>query len=97
MFPDEQYIFQQDNDLCHDSISTKSFIEKNNPLKLLEWPSNSPDLSSIETVWNVVKRRIGKIPNRKQELWQNVQQDVVNPLYEYMPRRIQAVMTRKGK
>ena len=39
--------FQQDNDPKHTSRVAKDFIQKNIP-KIMDWPSNSPDLNPIE-------------------------------------------------
>ena len=64
-FPKQRvYLFQQDNAPCHSSASTRAFI-RDQGITLLDWPSNSPDLSPIEIVWSIVKRRIGRIPNKK--------------------------------
>ena len=50
---------QQNNDPKHKSDVAKEFI-KDKILELLECPTNSPDLNSIENYWNIVKRRVEK-------------------------------------
>ena len=30
-----------------------------------DWSFNSPDLSPIETVWTIVKRHVGQMPNKR--------------------------------
>lgn len=102
IYPDKDYVFQQDNAPCHNSASTRAFLQNHN-IPLLDWPSNSPDLSPIETVWNIIKRKMSVSPKTKQDLWEDVQRlwysttkDVLQPLYESMPGRIKAVIKAKG-
>ena len=79
---------------------------KDNEIKVLLWPAQSPDLNPIEQLWEHLKRRLGEYPNppggilelweRTQEEWSKIEPSVCQNLIESMPRRIKAVLEAKG-
>lgn len=102
----EDIIFQQDNDRKHTSAHARKFFEETS-IKLLPWPSNSPDMSIIEHAWSHLDRQVRKRmprPITVDQLWEVLQEEWVglgeaykNKLYESMPRRVAALKAAGGR
>ena len=81
----------------------KSFF-KSNKWNVIQWPSQSPDLTPIEHAFPLLKTKLkGKCPKNKQELktvaveaWQNITRDETQHLVMSMTSRLQAVIDCKG-
>ncbi|UYV63751.1 hypothetical protein LAZ67_2005502 [Cordylochernes scorpioides] len=85
--------FQQDNARPHTARVTMDCLQS---FRTLPWPARSPDLSSIEHIWDVMGRRLQ--PSRKvdylarqlETIWQEIPQHTIRNLYQSMTRRVAA-------
>ena len=96
-------VFQHDNDPKHRFKRTIAFLEKRK-LKVLEWPSMSPDLNPIEPLWGILKRKLEerRVSNIRQlrevitEKWKNIPAKTCATLVSSMLNRIKAVLKNNG-
>jgi hypothetical protein len=98
-------IFQHDNDPKHTSRIARKWLQ-GHKIKVLKWPSQSPDLNPIEHLWWRLKQQLAAYetePTSIDELWERVEAEwekipaqACVDLIESMPRRIAAVLKTKG-
>lgn len=98
-------VFQHDNAPIHTAKIVKEWF-KEEGIKVIDWPANSPDLNPIENVWKLLKDNIQRrevFPKTKEELkialeeeWQKFDTSILNGIIDSMPRRIKAVLKVNG-
>jgi transposase len=103
--PEENIIFQQDNDPKHTSKRAQEWLESQG-IKVLDWPAQSPDLNPIEHLWQILKKKLNSYatsPRGVWELWERIEMEwgkieveECQRLIESMPRRVEAVIKAKG-
>ncbi len=97
------FILHQDNDPKHPASSVKEFIRAKK-WKVLDWPSQSPDLNPIEHEFHQLERKVkAETPQNKQQLGlaalkagKSISKDETKSLVMSMGHRLTAVIVRKG-
>ena len=96
-------VFQHDNDPKHTSKTTIALLKRLR-VKVMDWPSMSPDLNPIEHLWRILKRKVEvcKVSNICQlsdidmEEWKSIPVAICEALVKSMPRRVKAVLDNDG-
>ncbi len=96
-------LFQHDNDPKHTSKATVGFLKKNR-VKVIQWPSMSPDLNPIKHLWGILKRQVehhspSSIQSLKEvilEEWKKIDLAKCRQLVHSMLRRLGAVIKNHG-
>ncbi|GMF38439.1 unnamed protein product [Phytophthora fragariaefolia] len=99
------FIYQQDNGNTHRSKRTKEYFAEED-IRVLDWPSKSPDLNSIENLWAIMSRRFypndkqdNTVPQLKAALFEAsdaIPTAMLVSLIESMPHRCVEVLDKKG-
>jgi hypothetical protein len=103
--PADDGIYQQDNAPCHKArVVTETLQDAG--VRVMAWPPYSPDLSPIENLWAIVKRKLHEVSYstvdemaaRVVDIWRNDTsvKEACMKLIESMPRRIHACIQAKG-
>ncbi|CDQ72544.1 unnamed protein product [Oncorhynchus mykiss] len=97
------WVFQHDNDPKHTARATKEWLRMKH-FKVLEWPSQSPDLNPIENLWRELKVRVAqKQPQNTTALeeiymeeWAKIPATVCENLVKTYRKRLTSVIANKG-
>ena len=96
------WTMQHDNDPKHSSKSTKEWL-KRKKWRVLEWPSQTPDLNSIEMLWGDLKRAVhARNPSITQlkrfcmEEWEKLSPSWCKKLVDSYRKRLIEVISVKG-
>jgi transposase len=103
----EGFVMQQDNDPKHTSLLCRNYLkskEESGVLRILEWPSQSPDLNPIELLWEEMDREIKKrkptslrdLENICRQVWSELAPEILQKLINRLPRLCQAVIEAEG-
>ena len=96
-------VFLHDNDPKHTSKTTTDLLKRLR-VKVMDWPSMSPNLNLIEHLWGILKRKVvvRKVSNICQlrdvvmEEWMSIPVAICEALVNSMPRRVNAVLDNDG-
>ena len=96
-------VFQHDNDPKHISKTTTALLNMLR-VKVMDWPSMSPDLNPIEHLWGILKRKVDvckvsnicQLRNVVMEDWKSIPVATCEALVNSMPRRVKAVLDNDG-
>ena len=100
-----KWYYMHDGAPCHNSSKTINYL-KDKVLIVPGWPPNSPDLNPIEILWGVLKKKLKKYFNLKnndqlmivaQEFWLSLDDQIIDNLIKDFLRRCSFVLEVGGE
>ena len=99
----DSWIFQQDGATAHTAKETKTLLQSMG-VQTMEWPSNSPDLSWIESMWSIMSRRLEKRQDLTaanfqaaiQEEWESIPNTAFQAQFRSIKNRLRACIATQG-
>ena len=96
-------MFHHENDPKHTSKTTTA-LQKRLRVKVMDWPSMSPDLNPVENLWGILKLKVEvrKVSNIRQlrdvdmEEWKGIPVATCEALVNSMSKRVKAVLDNDG-
>ncbi len=88
----------------YSNMITTTVLLKKLRVKMMDWPSMSPDLNPIEHLWGILKQKVEecKVSNIHQlldvvmEEWKRTPQATCEARANSMPKRVKAVLENNG-
>ncbi|GFX46836.1 transposable element Tcb2 transposase [Trichonephila clavipes] len=100
-----QFLFMDDNAPCHRTVAAEQLLESED-IERMDWPARSPDLNTIEHVWDFLGRRVAartlppvtflELRLALQDEWAAMPQQLIDTLILSMGRRCETCLAVRG-
>ena len=107
MFQGQSFIFQQDGSPAYTANITHAWLQQNIPefIRKDEWPPYSPDLNPMDfSIRSILETKacanshssIESLKRSFTRAWEQIPQETIRAAVEAFPRRLRAVIQKKG-
>ncbi|GFV93889.1 transposable element Tcb2 transposase [Trichonephila clavipes] len=100
-----QFLFMDDNVPCHRTVVAEQLLESED-IERMDWPARSPDLNTIEHVWEFLNRRLAartlppvtirELRLALQDEWEAMPQQLIDTLILSNCRRCETFLAVRG-
>ncbi|GFV17660.1 transposable element Tcb2 transposase [Trichonephila clavipes] len=95
-----QFLFMDHNAPCHRTVAAEQLLESED-IERMDWPARSPDLNTIEHVWDFLGRHLAPVTIRElrlalQDEWAVMPQQLIDTLILGKGRRCETCLVVRG-
>jgi len=109
LYPNNDYIFQQDGATSHTSRVTQEYLEANTPefIKKDEWPPQSPDCNPMDyAIWDALSEKVysartekfteEELKDKIREKWEEISTEYIQQTISSFKKRLRMVTAQDG-
>ena len=109
LYPEDDYVFQQDGAPSHNSNATQNYLEDATPsfIRKDEWPPQSPDLNPMDyAIWDSLKEKVyanrrdkftgDELKEKIRSAWDEISLDEIRNCISSWKKRLRLVCSQDG-
>jgi len=107
LFPDNDYIFQDDTSRIHRTPAVRTFVEENIPerIDIDDQAVKMDDVWSIENLWSIIRQELSHyefnslydVKEKIIDIWENFSQEKCLRMIDSIPKRLTAIVQKEGQ
>ncbi|CAF1624735.1 unnamed protein product [Rotaria sp. Silwood1] len=107
LFPDNDYIFEDDTSRIHHTAAVKKFVEENIPdrIDFDDQAVKMDDVWPIENFWSIIRQELDEyvfnsfqdVKQKIVDIWQNFSQAKCEKMMNSIPKRLKAIVQKQGQ
>jgi hypothetical protein len=107
LFPNNDYIFQDDTSRIHRTPAVRQFVEENIPerIEVSDQAAKMDDVWPIENLWSIIRQELSKyqfsslddVKEKIIDIWESFDEEQCTKMIDSIPKRLKAIVRKQGQ